>query len=39
MLRESNTVLSKAFEHLAVIKAIDLKAEIERLREQIQNIE
>lgn len=39
MLRESNTLLSKAFDHSAMIKAIELKAEIERIREQVQNIE
>jgi uncharacterized protein (TIGR00255 family) len=39
MLRESNTLLSKAFDHHTALKAIDLKAEIERIREQVQNIE
>jgi uncharacterized protein (TIGR00255 family) len=39
MLRESNTLLSKAFDHHTVLKGIDLKVEIERIREQVQNIE
>jgi uncharacterized protein (TIGR00255 family) len=39
MLRESNTLLTKAFEHEVITQAIELKAEIERLREQVQNIE
>lgn len=39
MLRESNTLISKAFLHEVMAIAIDLKAEIERLREQVQNIE
>lgn len=39
MLRESNTLLTKAFEHAVMASAIELKAEIERLREQVQNIE
>lgn len=39
MLRETNTLLSKAVDSSGTIKAIDLKAEIERMREQVQNIE
>jgi uncharacterized protein (TIGR00255 family) len=39
MLRESNTVMSKAFDHGITLKAIELKAEVERIREQVQNIE
>lgn len=39
MLRESSTLLTKAFEHAVMASAIELKAEIERLREQVQNIE
>lgn len=39
MLRESNTLVSKAFEHKLVVLGIELKAEIEKIREQVQNIE
>jgi len=39
MLRESSTLLTKAFEHAVMASAIELKAEVERLREQVQNIE
>lgn len=39
MLRESNTLLSKAFDHKVSILGIELKAEIEKIREQVQNIE
>lgn len=39
MLRESNTLMSKAFDSAVTIKAIELKACIERIREQVQNIE
>ena len=39
MNREANTILSKANDLLTSNKAIDLKTEIEKLREQIQNIE
>ncbi len=39
MLRESSTLLTKAFEHAVMASTIELKAEIERLREQVQNIE
>lgn len=37
--RESNTILSKANDVEVSSKAIDLKTEIEKIREQIQNIE
>ena len=39
MNREANTILSKANDILITNKAIDLKTEIEKIREQIQNIE
>lgn len=39
MLRESSTLLTKAFEHAVMAIVIELKAEIERMREQVQNIE
>lgn len=39
MNRESNTILSKASDLEVTNKAIDLKTEIEKIREQIQNIE
>ncbi len=39
MNREANTILSKANDLAVTNKAIDLKTEIERIREQIQNIE
>lgn len=39
MNRESNTILSKANDINVSNKAIDLKTEIEKIREQIQNIE
>jgi uncharacterized protein (TIGR00255 family) len=39
MLRECTTLLCKAQDHGVMKKAIDLKAEIERIREQVQNIE
>ena len=39
MNREANTILSKADSLDASNKAIDLKTEIEKVREQIQNIE
>lgn len=39
MNRESNTILSKANDIDISNKAIDLKTEIEKIREQIQNIE
>lgn len=39
MNREANTILSKANDMEISAKAIDLKTEIEKVREQIQNIE
>lgn len=39
MNRESNTILSKANDRTLSNIAIDLKTEIEKVREQIQNIE
>lgn len=39
MNREANTILSKANDLEVTNKAIDLKTEIEKVREQIQNIE
>lgn len=39
MNREANTILSKANDQDLSEKAIDLKTEIEKIREQIQNIE
>ena len=39
MNREANTILSKANDIEISNKAIDLKTEIEKVREQIQNIE
>lgn len=39
MNREANTILSKASDINITNKAIDLKTEIEKIREQIQNIE
>jgi uncharacterized protein (TIGR00255 family) len=39
MLRETNTLLSKGGDSQITIKAIDLKAHVERIREQVQNIE
>lgn len=39
MNREANTILSKAHDIDTTNKAIDLKTEIEKIREQIQNIE
>jgi len=39
MNREANTILSKANDIEISNKAIDLKTEIEKIREQIQNIE
>jgi len=37
--REANTTLSKSSDIITSNKAIDLKTEIEKIREQIQNIE
>ena len=39
MNREANTILSKANDKQLSAVAIDLKTEIEKIREQIQNIE
>ncbi len=39
MLRESNTLMSKAFDAAVTQRAIELKAEIERIREHVQNFE
>lgn len=39
MNREANTILSKSSDIAITNKAIDLKTEIEKVREQIQNIE
>lgn len=39
MNREANTILSKANDITISNKAIDLKTEIEKIREQVQNIE
>ena len=39
MNREANTILSKANDKELSQNAIDLKTEIEKIREQIQNIE
>ena len=39
MNREANTILSKANDLEVANRAIDLKTEIEKVREQIQNIE
>ena len=39
MNREANTILSKANDLEITNVAIDLKTEIEKVREQIQNIE
>ena len=39
MNREANTILSKVSDIEITNKAIDLKTEIEKVREQIQNIE
>ena len=39
MNREANTILSKSNDLAITNRAIDLKTEIEKVREQIQNIE
>ena len=39
MNREANTILSKSNDLVTSNMAIDLKTEIEKIREQIQNIE
>ena len=39
MMREANTIGSKAADAALVQEVVNLKAEIERLREQVQNVE
>jgi uncharacterized protein (TIGR00255 family) len=39
LMREANTVGSKIQDAVAIREVVDLKAEIERLREQVQNVE
>jgi uncharacterized protein (TIGR00255 family) len=39
LMREANTVGSKVQDAAAIREVVDLKAEIERLREQVQNVE
>ena len=39
LMREANTVGSKIQDASAIREVVDLKAEIERLREQVQNVE
>jgi len=39
MLREANTVGSKAWEAPVSMVVVELKSEIERIREQVQNVE
>lgn len=39
MLRESTTLATKAADHRIVKKAVEIKAECERMREQVQNVE
>ena len=39
MNREANTILSKANDRELSAIAIDLKTEVEKIREQIQNVE
>jgi uncharacterized protein (TIGR00255 family) len=39
LMREANTVGSKIQDAAAIREVVDLKAEIERLREQVQNVE
>ena len=39
MTREANTILSKANDITISNTAIELKTEIEKIREQVQNIE
>jgi uncharacterized protein YicC (UPF0701 family) len=38
-MREANTIGSKVQDAPAVREVVELKAEIERLREQVQNVE
>ena len=39
MNREANTIASKAGDYTITSYAVELKSEIEKIREQIQNIE
>ena len=39
MNREANTILSKSSDLIISNIAIDLKTEIEKIREQVQNVE
>ncbi len=39
MLREANTIGSKAWEAPVSLRVIEIKSEIERIREQVQNVE
>jgi uncharacterized protein (TIGR00255 family) len=39
LMREANTVGSKVQDAPAIREVVELKAEIERLREQVQNVE
>lgn len=39
MLREATTLATKASDHRIVKKAVEIKAECERMREQVQNVE
>jgi uncharacterized protein (TIGR00255 family) len=39
MLREANTIGSKAWEAPISLRVIEIKSEIERIREQVQNVE
>lgn len=39
MLREATTLATKVLDHRIVKKAVEIKAELERMREQVQNIE
>jgi uncharacterized protein YicC (UPF0701 family) len=39
MQREANTIGAKSFDKIISAKAVQLKSQIEKLREQLQNIE
>jgi uncharacterized protein (TIGR00255 family) len=39
MMREANTIGSKAADASLIQEVVNLKAEIERVREQVQNVE
>jgi len=39
MLREATTLATKAADHKIIKSAVEIKAECERMREQVQNIE